>query len=67
METVGRYDSASQMFIEEAREPGRRRLTLLRWLMEHICLEHPVMSLAGGRLVTAPVEDAIVGLPLASY
>jgi hypothetical protein len=66
METRGWYDPALQMFVEEAREPDRRRLAFLRWLAENGRLEHPVMGAASGELVAAPFEDALGGLPLAS-
>jgi hypothetical protein len=66
MKAVGRYDSVLQMFVEEPREPDLRRLTFLRWLVENDRLEHPVSGPASGELVAGPVEDAIVGLSLAS-
>ena len=66
METVGRYDSALQMFVEEAREPDLRRLAFLRWLVANDRLEHPGIGPASGGLVAVPVEDAIVELPRAS-
>ena len=34
MKSLGRYDSALQMFVEEPREPDLARLTFLRWLVE---------------------------------
>jgi hypothetical protein len=54
------------MFVEEPREPDLRRLTFLRWLVEHDRLERPVLGPASGELVAVSVEDAIVELPLAS-
>jgi hypothetical protein len=65
METVGWYDSALQMFVEEAREPDRRRLTFLRWLVENNRLEHPVMGPASGELVAVPIASSTGTLPLA--
>lgn len=66
MKAVGRYDSGLQMFVEEPREPDLRRLTFLRWLVENDRLEHALIGPASGELVAVPIEDAIIGLPLAS-
>ena len=66
MKAVGRYDSALQMFVEEPREPDLRRLTFLRWLIEHNRLEHPAVGPASGELVVAMAQVEIAQLPLAS-
>jgi hypothetical protein len=66
MKAVGRYDSALQTFVEEPGELDLRRLTFLRWLVEHGRLDHPASGPASGELVAVTVEDAIIGLPLAS-
>jgi hypothetical protein len=66
MKAVGRYDSALQMFVEEARDPDLRRLTFLRWLIENNRLEHPAVGPASGELVVLEPETEIAQLPLAS-
>jgi hypothetical protein len=66
MKSLGRYDSALQMFVEEPREPDLRRLTYLRWLIQNDRLEHPLIGPVTGELVAVPIEDAIVKLPLAT-
>ena len=40
MKSLGRYDSALQMFVEPPREPDLARLTFLRWLVERGRLDH---------------------------
>ena len=52
MKSLGRYDSALQMFVEEPREPDLRRLTFLRWLVERERLEHGPAGAPSGELAT---------------
>jgi hypothetical protein len=66
MKAVGQYDGNLQMFIEEPRDIDLGRLTFLRWLVEHDRLEHPISGPSTGGLVVTVVEDAPMGLPLAS-
>ena len=66
MKTVGRYDSALQMFVEEPREVDLRRLSFMRWLIENNRLEHPVVGPACGELVVVAAQTEIAELPLAS-
>ena len=66
MKTLGRYDSALQMFVEEPREPDVRRLAFLRWLIENRRLEHPVSGPASDELVVTLAQTRIAELPLAS-
>jgi hypothetical protein len=66
MMSLGRYDSALQMFVDEPREPNLRRLAFLRWLIQNGRLEHPLTRPVTGEHIGVPIEDAIVKLPLAS-
>jgi hypothetical protein len=66
MKSLGRYDSALQMFVEEPCEPDLRRLTFLRWLIQNDRLEQPLIGPVTGALIAVTIEDAIVKLPLAS-
>ena len=54
------------MFVEDSRELDLRRLTFLRWLVEHDRLEHPAIGPSSGDLAGGPVAGAIVELPLTS-
>lgn len=65
MKAIGRYDSSLQMFVEEPREPDVRRLTFLRWLVEHDRLEHPVVGPASGELAAVATASPLSELPLA--
>jgi hypothetical protein len=66
MKSLGRYDSALQMFVEEPREPDLRRLTFLRWLIQNDRLEHPLTGPVTSEPIAVPIEDGIVKLRLAS-
>ena len=66
MKPVGRYDPVLQMFVEELREPDLRRLTFMRWLVEHGRLEHPASGPASGQLTVALAQAEIAHLSLAS-
>jgi hypothetical protein len=66
MKSLGRYDSALQMFVEEPREPDLRYLTFLRWLTQNDRLKHPLIGPVTGEVVAVPIADTIVKLPLAS-
>lgn len=48
MKALGRYDTALQMFVEETREFGSRRLSFMRRLAEGGRLEHRVEARSGG-------------------
>jgi hypothetical protein len=50
MKSLGRYDSALQMFVEEPREPDLARLTFLRWLVERGRLDHGPAGAPSGEL-----------------
>jgi hypothetical protein len=52
MKSLGRYDSALQMFVESPREPDLARLTFLRWLVERGRLEHGPAGAPSGELTT---------------
>jgi hypothetical protein len=65
MKAVGQYDGSLQMFVEETRDIDLRRLTFVRWLVEHDRLEHPVSGPSSGELVIRP-DEASMELPLAS-
>jgi hypothetical protein len=59
MKAIGRYDSALQMFIEQAPEPSMERLRFLRWLMKNRpaqLLDGMVCGPASGEFV--PVEES---------
>ena len=66
MKAIGRYDTNLQMFVEEPRDPDLRRLSFMRWLVEHNRLEHPAIGPASGEIVTLLAEEALAELPLAS-
>lgn len=52
MKSVGRYDSALQMFVDEAHDPDPAHLAFLRWLGERNLLEHRIAGPSSGPLVT---------------
>ena len=66
MKAVGQYDGSLQMFVEEPRDIDLRRLTFVRWLVEHNRLEHPISGPSTGDLVVSVGADAPIELPLAS-
>jgi hypothetical protein len=52
MKSLGRYDSALQMFVEEPREPDLARLTFLRWLAERGRLDRGPAGAPSGEFAT---------------
>ena len=57
MKTLGQYDGATQMFIEEPRDPDAARLAFVRWLVEHGKLEHQAAGPSFGRYTGAAVDE----------
>ena len=50
MKSLGRYDSALQMFVEEPRELDLRHLKFLRWLVERGRFDHGPAGAPSGEL-----------------
>jgi hypothetical protein len=55
MKSLGRYDSALQMFVEPPREPDLARLTFLRWLVERGRLDHGPAGAPSGEFAALAV------------
>ena len=54
-----KYDSETQMYMEDLKEPTLERLGFIRWLVEHDRLEHVAAGASGGEY--APIKQLVGG------